>query len=254
MKNKRIFLTVFILFLLTFSLSFYSRAQTDLKEEKQSTRIDQLHQEIIELVVSSSDTITAQQEIVTEYNEIKDPQKGKDTSLDFSANLKGGSDEQGQVYAAPEVGLDFSYPLFNSGNRLDELEDKFSFFTARSRKISDLEQTEKEVINSLNDQLNELIELINQIQGQKNLLDKLRDRSEDLTKMVDKGAAEPESLWDLDERINEIEIENKNLHSRQLLLVNEIATNFGRDNKSELKDKLKQIIDFLKDGDINGSS
>jgi hypothetical protein len=54
--------------------------------------------------------------------------------------------------------------------------------------------------------------------------------------------AEPESMWELDEKINTIEIEVADLKSNRVILINKIGENFGGSKKQEVKNVLTRII------------
>ncbi|MFW6386926.1 MAG: TolC family protein [Bacillota bacterium] len=212
--------------------------------------VDGLHEEIIDLAVASSSALKQQQELVELYEEISAPGLGKETEIDLDAGLSAArEDDAGDYSFTPELGFNLSYPLSDPSGQYSQQQDRLSFFNERAAQKKELEKNERELVRELNQRLNTLFELENSFSGQKRLLSTLRDRRRELKEMVDSGLTEPEDLWELDEKINTVEVEVENLRNRRLILINEIARNFGRDSRGEMKKMLQDIIYYLGEED-----
>ncbi|MFW6386958.1 MAG: TolC family protein [Bacillota bacterium] len=217
--------------------------EVELSDRKE---IDRLHENIIDLAVRSSSVLEQQRELVDVFDEVSPPDDGRDTVLDLDAGLSAARDENGgDYYASPELGFNLSYPLSDPSTRYSQQQNRLSFLADRVGEKKKLERDERELVRELNRRLESLFEQENRLTGQQKLLSTLQERRTELREMVDSGLADPDELWELDEKINEIEVEVNNLRSRRLVLINEIASNFGRDNRAEMKEMLQEIVYYL---------
>jgi len=248
-SRKLLALIVITGFILIFNV-FAARA--DFWSQIDHSQVDRLHEEIIELAVDSSEALTARGELLAEYREVSVPEDLKSTSLDLDAGLSAGRDEDsGDYYAAPQLGLSMSYPLLAPDSELQNQQARLSFIGTRVDLIQTKEREEKELISGLNDRLDALLALVNEIAGQKRLLSTLQDRQDDLLEMVEAGMVEPDTLWELDERVSDLKIELNNLQTTRLIQLNQLARNYGRENRDQMKDKLTELTGYFEDGDIN---
>ncbi len=250
-KSGQALIIFSIFLLLIFALTVKINGNTDENKLTNFARVDKLHQEIIDLVLKSSSTLESQQNLVNKYQEIIIPEKRRESTLDLDADLTTGL-EEGKMFAAPKLGFNLSFPIWAADESFNQLQEELTFLDTKTTQKQKLEKIEKEIVSDLNRQLENLIAIVNKNRGQKKLIETLRERSREIRDLIDAGITEPDKLWELDERINEIEIEMANLQSQQLLIINEIASNFGGNNREEMKEKLNKIIMYIKDGDNHG--
>ena len=208
--------------------------------------LDRLQVEIIDLALESSDSLGAQRELIEDHKDFDPLADDQGLSADISGGVGLERDDDTQsMYIAPQAGLSFNYPLIDPNREVQAAQRYLAYREDQVSKVFNLEEEEKALVMSLNEELQSLIELLNEFNGQMRLLERLEERSSQLERMVESGIAEPENLWELDERIHGIETELHNLRSGQQMQINLIANNYGRGNREDMKEKLLALTDLF---------
>lgn len=244
-NHRRMFIISISCFFLVFAFGFSEVMSAEMSDLE---RVDEIHQEIIDLVLQSSSYLQSQADLISQYESIEFPE-GKNTSLDLNTDLEAGTDDNNNLVAVPRVGFSLSYPLSDPEGQINRIQREISLLRENINSVQKLDQMKKEMITEITSQIKDVINLVNQTRGQKKLAVKLKERSRELKDLIEAEIVQPEKLWELDERINDIKTEIANLEAGQILLVNEIANNYAASKREEIKEKLNLIIKYIEDGD-----
>jgi len=204
------------------------------------TGLDDLLQKLTCLMLKSHPVLISQRKLVEESRALPVPKGGLEATVSLSADL--GADVEGdQIKPVPLVGVRVSIPLLSPGKQGKIAQERLERRRTIETDVQQLEELEEDLTTSLMEKVGNIIEVQNKRQGQSRLKKILVERRHQLQKLVEVGVAEPVTLWDLDERIANLEAELANLETRQLLLMNETARNFGGASWQEMRELLERI-------------
>ena len=248
MKFKLKYIAILIVFMLVFTAASSFGASAEDFGFFAGEEFDRLQVEIIDLALESSESLIARRDFMAEFDELDPLVSGGGLSADLSGGIGiDRDDDTRDMYLAPQAGISFNYPLVDPGEEVETMEKYLAYREDQLSQIFNLEEEERAIVSSLNNELKNLIEVFNELNGQERLLATLNERSGQLERMVESGLADPEDLWELDERINQIEIELENFRAGQQTMINLIASNYGRDNREEMKAKLLELRELFVD-------
>lgn len=235
--QDKIFIKLLILTLLTvFCFNFTLFAE----EPVAMDQFNKLLQRALSLIMEANPLLQSQQRIIDKYKVLTIPE-GKDISMDLKTSL-GSTIEDGDLMAEPEIGVGIFLPLFSPSSELKTEKEKIRRVESLESNVQEYEQMKEELVTGFTARVSELVELVHRFEGKKRFLQTLYQRQDKLRDLINTGVAEPKSMWELDEKINTIEIEVADLKSNQIILINKIGENFGGSKKQEVKNVLTKII------------
>lgn len=248
MKFRIKYIAILIIFMLVLTAGNAVKASAGDFGFFADEEFDRLQVEIIDLALDSSESLIARRDFMAELDEFDPLDKGRGLSADLSGGIGiDRDDDTSDMYIAPQAGISFNYPLVDPDQEVETMENYLSYRENQVSNIYDLEEEERAMISNLNNEIQNLIKIFNELNGQQRLLTTLNERSRQLERMVESGVAAPEDLWELDERINQIEIELENFRASQQTMINLIASNYGRNNRDEMKAKLLELRELFVD-------
>jgi hypothetical protein len=109
----------------------------------------------------------------------------------------------------------------------------------------------RNLISDLMLEIKEMMKLIHEIKGLNKIINSLSDNKEQLTSLIETGMAEPEKMWELDQKIIEKQTELVNSKASSNILITEITNKFGGKQKKDLRILLKELVDCYEVVNLN---
>ncbi len=228
---------VIFLVLMGVTLSFAAWGKT----EELTTNGDIL-QETINLVVENNPTLQSQRSLLEQIQALPDPGKG----LDFQLSLRGGmatyADEDDQeIWIGPTGGVGLEIPLFSSSRRKERIMDRLTYAKEVEKAKQDYLRLKNSIISELLAKLNKMFGLQNEKKKLEELRFFLSSNIESLKQQVKAGVIKAADLWEITERIMDIETKIYNRSTELEILKREIAINLGGEKSKELRQMLEQL-------------
>ncbi len=233
---KKNALVVFLVLMgITFSLAGSAKA------EKLIPKGDML-QEIIDLVVEHNPTLQSQKSLLDQIQALPDPGKG----FDFQLNVRGGvtayADENNQeIWFGPTGGVVLEMPLFSSSRRRESIMSRLTYAKELEKARQDYLALKNSIVSELLTKLKKLFQLENEKKKLEELKSFLSSNSESLKQQAKTGVIKAADLWQLSERIMDIETNIYNRSSEWEILRREIAINLAGEKSSQLWQMLEQL-------------
>ena len=233
---KKNALVVFLV-LMGITFSFAGSA----KAEKLTPKGDML-QEIIDLVVENNPTLQSQKSLLDQIQALPDPGKG----FDFQLNIRGGVtayvDENNQeIWAGPTGGVLLEIPLFSSSRRREHIMSQLTYAKELEKVRQNYLTLKNSIVSELLTKLKKLLQLENEKKKLEELKSFLSSNAESLEQQAKTGVIKAADLWQLSERIMDIETKIYNRSSELEILRREIAINLGGEKSSQLGQMLEQL-------------
>ncbi len=102
-------------------------------------------------------------------------------------------------------------------------------------------QVERDLVSALLANLTEILSLRNAVENQKELLSLLEDRLEPTERQVEAGIVDADALWELSERIIDVQTEIDDSNSQLTVLKRETAFNYGGEDWRALLELVEQF-------------
>jgi outer membrane protein TolC len=235
MMKKNVLVVFLVLMGITFSFAGSAKA------EKLTPKGDML-QEIIDLVVENNPTLQSQKSLLDQIQALPDPGKG----FDFQLNVRGGVtayvDEYSQeIWVGPTGGVVMEIPLFNSSRRRERIMSRLTYAKELEKARQDYLALKNSIVSELLTKLKKLFQLENEKKKLEQLKSFLSSNSESLEQQAKTGVIKAADLWQLSERIMDIETKIYNQSSELEILRREIAINLGGEKSSQLWQMLEQL-------------
>jgi outer membrane protein TolC len=235
MMKKNVLVVFLVLMGITFSFAGSAKA------EKLTPKGDML-QEIIDLVVENNPTLQSQKSLLDQIQALPDPGKG----FDFQLNVRGGMtvyvDENSQeIWAGPTGGVVLEMPLFSSSRRRESIMSRLTYAKELEKARQDYLALKNSIVSELLTKLKKLFQLENEKKKLEQLKSFLSSNSESLEQQAKTGVIKAADLWQLSERIMDIETKIYNQSSELEILRREIAINLGGEKSSQLWQMLEQL-------------
>ena len=233
--KKNVLVVFLVLMGITFSFAGSAKA------EKLTPKGDML-QEIIDLVVENNPTLQSQKSLLDQIQALPDPGKG----FDFQLNVRGGVtayvDENNQeIWAGPTGGVVLEIPLFSSSSRRERIMSRLTYAKELEKARQDYLALKNSIVSELLTKLKKLFQLENEKKKLEKLKSFLSSNSESLEQQAKTGVIKAADLWQLSERIMDIETKIYNQSSELEILRREIAINLGGEKSSQLWQMLEQL-------------
>ncbi len=198
-------------------------------------------QQMIELVVEANPILKSQRSLIKEIETIPESVKG----LDFSLGLKTGAalenNDAWERTIAPIGSIELTIPLYSSAKKRKIALENLTTQKDLTKAWQDYYQLKNSVISDLLTRVDELINLKNELEGQKNLLSLFQNNLEALKKQVEAGIASPSNLWSISERVMATETRIAILLSGIDINKRETVVNLAGTRWPELMEMLNQI-------------
>jgi hypothetical protein len=199
-------------------------------------------QQIIDLVVENNPTLQSQRNLLEQIQALPDPGKG----VDFQLSLRGGittyaSEDTQQVWTGPTGGVGLEIPLFSSSRRKERIMDQLTYAKELEKAKQDYLRLKNSIISELLAKFNKLFQLENEKKKLEELRFFLSSNIESLKQQVKAGVIKAADLWELTERIMDIETKIYNRSTEFGILKRELAINLGGEKSEELRQMLEQL-------------
>jgi len=235
MIRKKVPAIFLVLMGITFSLAAWG------KTEELIPKGDIL-QETIDLVVENNPTLQSQRSLFEQIQALPDPGKGGD----FQLSLRGGittyaSEDTQEVWFGPTGGVGLEIPLFSSSRRKERIMSRLTYAKELEKAKQDYLRLKNSIVSELLAKLNKLFGLQNEKKKLEELRFFLSSNIESLKQQVKTGVIKAADLWELTERIMDIETKIYNRSTELEILKREIALNLGGEKSSQLRQMLEQL-------------
>ncbi len=235
MIEKKV-LAIFLV-LMGVTLSFAVRGKTE-----ELTPKGDILQETINLVVENNPTLQSQRSLLEHIQALPDPGRGPD----FQLSLRGGittyanTDTQ-EIFTGPTGGVGLEVPLFSFSKRKERIMYQLTYAKELEKAKQDYLALRNSIISELLVKLNKMFQLENEKKKLEELKSFLSSNIESLKQQVKAGVVKASDLWELTERIMDIETKVYNQSSELKILKREIAINLGGEKSEELRQMLEQL-------------
>ena len=212
------------------------------KEIKEPALKKDALQQIIDFVLENNSLLKSQRKLLQKIEGLPDPGKG----FDLNFNLKGGAspyvdEETKESTIVPTWSVGLEIPLFDSSKRKERIMDQLSYAKEVEKARQDYIRLKNSVTSELLTQLNKLSQLQNEKKNQEELKSFLILNEKSLKERVKAGLAETNDLWELSEKIMNLNTKIYNLSNELKILKREIAITMGGEKWSELKAMLNEL-------------
>jgi len=212
------------------------------KEIKEPALKKDALQQIIDFVLENNSLLKSQRKLLQKIEGLPDPGKG----FDLNFNLKGGAspyvdEETKESTIVPTWSVGLEIPLFDSSKRKERIMDQLSYAKEVEKARQDYIRLKNSVTSELLTQLNKLSQLQNEKKNQEELKSFLILNEKSLKERVKAGLAETNDLWELSEKIMNLNTKIYNLSNELKILKREIAITMGGEKWSELKAMLDKL-------------
>jgi len=199
-------------------------------------------QQIIDFVLENNSLLKSQKKLLQKIEGLPDPGKG----FDLNFNLKGGAspyidEETKQTTIVPTWSVGLEIPLFDSSKQKERIMDQLTYAKEVEKARQDYIRLKNSVTSELLTQLNKLSELQNEKKNQEELKSFLILNEKSLKQRAEAGLAQTGDLWELRERIMNLNTRIYNLSNELKILKREIAITMGGEKWSELKAMLDEL-------------
>ncbi len=225
---------LFLLIIFIFSIPAWAQSTENLPKRD-------FLQQVIELVLESNPILQSQRNIIEEIQALPKP-----GGLNVQLTLIGGASTQidedtAEIYAAPSTGIKLEIPLFSSSRRREVLADRLILTKELEKAKQEYYRLKDSIISGLLGQLDKLSQLRNERENLEELKSFLSSRTEALKNQVKAGVAEPTDLWEIAERVMNINIRIQDISSELKNLKRGIALSLGGEKWPELLEMLEQV-------------
>jgi len=199
-------------------------------------------QQIIDFVLENNSLLKSQRKLLQKIEGLPNPGKG----FDLNFNLRGGvapyiDEETKQTTIVPTWGATLEIPLFDSSKRKERIMDQLTYTKEVEKARQDYIRLKNSITSELLTQLNKLSQLQNEKKNQEELKSFLILNEKSLKERVKAGLAETNDLWELSEKIMNLNTKISNLSNELKILKREIAITMGGEKWSELKAMLDDL-------------
>lgn len=236
MYQKKATRLLYILLLLLFFMNQFS----GLAYGREVEEMEDLIHDAVNLVLEEHPRLKSQRRVLRAALDLPEHKRTFLGDINLSTELQATIDED-EFKALPLAGLRFSIPLYRPDAERKRIEDEYALLREREVEVQNLQEQKEIIISELMHNIDRIFLLNHREEGKIKLIDSLKEREELLKELIQGGSASPQDLWDLDERIVEIEVDVANLKSQQMLLIEEVARNLGGERWRDLKRLLEEI-------------
>jgi len=205
--------------------------------------------QIIELVVENNPILQSQRRLLEQIQALPNPGKGLDLQLNFRGGMSSYVDEDDRkIWTGPSYGVGIEIPLFSSSRRKERIMDRLTYTKEIEKAKQDYLRLKNSVISDLLTSLNKLSQLQNEKENLRELKSFLSSNTESLKRQIEVGVVKAADLWELRERIMNLNTKIYNLSSELEILKRETAINSGGEKSEELKAMLDEVS-FIEEKD-----
>lgn len=199
-------------------------------------------QQIIDLMVENNPALQSQRSLLEQIRALPNPGKGFDFQLILNGGISSYMDQdKREIWTAPTWGVGIEIPLFSLSRRKERIMDRLTYAKELETIEQDYLRLENSIISELLSKINELYQWENKEENLKELKSFLETRKDSLEEQVRTGMKESAALFDLMERVMQVDLEIKNTISELEVLKLETAINLGGKEWKELLELIKQM-------------